>query len=364
MTMTHRKFAIVSNGVKARIAGASFVIALFAAQTASAQLFLMGSDLRIVADPTYPAPGERVRLVAESSLLDLSSATIAWMVDGKVVAQGVGEKEIETTASGLGKATAISVHASESGSGMDASLSLIPGSVDLLFDATSYVPPFYRGRALPSPGSALRLVAVPHIYTNTGPVSADKLMYTWRQDGEVLGTLSGRGKSSATIPAPPLFGASDVSVEVRTEGGAYGAQRNVRIPAIDPQITLYQDHPLFGILYHRALRDRDSVADIETTFAAVPYFVAASSAGDSRLHYAWSVNGRPLTASSSASNKITVNAAGASGPALLSLALSSAFNYYLDAEHAWTISFARTSGVALPVGPATPADAFHSTPGQ
>lgn len=335
-------------------------LSLLSLPTAYAQFSLMGTDVRIVADPMLPAPHSDVHLTAESSLIDLTGASITWVVDGKTVESGVGEKEIVVVVAGSGEETRVSVRVTAVGESANASLSLIPASVDLLFDSTSYAPPFYRGRTLPSPGTALRLVAIPHVSSKSGAIAGSELTYTWRQDGEVLGSMSGRGKSSVTIPAPPLFGASDVSVEVRTTDGSYGARMSVRIPSIDPQITLYQNHPLSGIAYFRALRDRDATRDLEATLTAVPYFVAAFDAADPRLHYAWSINGRPLTASSSAANEITVNAAGAVGQALLSVALSSSFNYYLDSQHSWSILFAQSGGTIPLASPLVPVDAFHT----
>ena len=352
---------MASNGVRGYLAGAAFALIALASPLASAQFSLFDSDVSITADPSRPSPGAQVRLVAESSFLNLTTAKITWTVDGKTVQDGVGEKEIVVTAPSAGKEMNVSVRVSALGESANGSLTLIPGTVDLLFDATSYTPPFYRGRALPSPGAVLRFVAVPHISSRSGPVAASELIYTWRQDGEVLGSISGRGRSSAIIGAPPLFGASDISVEVRTADGISGAEVSVRIPAIDPQVTLYLNHPLFGVEYYRAVRDRDVLSDLEATFSAVPYFIAAASPSDRSLRYDWSVNGTPLSASSSAANEITINAVGASGPATISLGLSSPQNFYLDARHSWTISFAGgNAGTNIPRSSVAPADAFHT----
>lgn len=339
----------------------AFAIAFFyVPATSLAQLSLFGSDLRIVSDPTSPGPNTSVRLTAESALMNLTTADITWTVDGKVVLQGAGENELVVTLGNLGQEVIVRVDVSYLGENSHESISLIPGSVDLLFDADSYVPPFFKGRSLPSPGTMLRLVAVPHIAGRSGTIQARELIYTWRQDGETLGSISGKGKSSATIPAPPLFGASDVQVDVRTLDGTYGATASLRIPAIDPEITLYENHPLFGIKYYRALSDRDAIADFETTLAAIPYFVDAPDAAAGSLQYQWSVGGRPITASSSASNQITVNAAGVRGPALISVSLSSLSNFFIDSKHSWNISFAEQAGNFPLSPPIIPSDVFHT----
>jgi len=347
--------------MKHRFASILLALSIFPLQIASAQFSLPTPDVSIIAEPSLPAPNSQLRLVAESSLLDLSRATITWTVDGKTTLSGVGEKETIITVGGAGVETKVSVTVSFLGESGSDSLSLIPGTVDLLFEGSGYTPPFYKGRSLSSPGTSVRLVAIPHIISRGGPVAAGNLIYTWRQDGEVLGSLSGRGRSSATVPGPSLFDTSDISVEVRSADGAASAQAGVRIPAIDPGLTLYVNHPLYGIEYYRAVRDRDALPDLEATLSAVPYFIAASSPRDTLLRYDWSVNGTLLAASSSARNEITVNAAGASGPATLSLRLTSSLNFNLDAQHAWTISFAqRSAGANAIAPPQTPTDAFHT----
>ena len=360
-TREQRKFATVSNGVKHWLTGLSLALALFSAPIASAQYSLPIPDVSIIADPAVPAPNSEVHLTAESSFLDLSNADITWSVDGKTTLSGIGDKETSVSVGGAGVETRVSVRVSLLGESASASLSLIPGSVDLLFDATGYTPPFYKGRSLSSPGTSVRLVAIPHIISRGGPVAAGNLIYTWRQDGEVLGSLSGRGRSSTTVPGPSLFDTSVIQVTVNTADGSASAQASVRIPAIDPGLTLYVNHPLYGVEYYRAVRDRDALPDLEATLSIIPYFVAASSPKDTLLRYDWSVNGTPLAASSSTRNEVTVNAAGASGPATISLRLTSPLNFNLDAQHAWTISFAQRSAGANAIAPSqTPTDAFHT----
>ena len=250
--------------------------------------------------------------------------------------------------------------------GLDASLqsaadtsaqSSIPASpVDLLFDANSYVPPFYLGRALPSPGSVLRLHAIPHL---TPHVPDSDITYTWRRDGAVVGAISGKGKSSVSIAGPTLFAADTISVDaVSADGTSYGSA-SVVIPSIDPQLTLYEDHPLFGIEYYNALLGQSSIPDLEMTFAAVPYFAAVSGPSDPSLNYAWIVNGASVAASATSSNEITINADNSSGVAAIAASLTSSVNFLLDASGAWNVLFSR-GGAGQAQGSGTSGGVFHT----
>src|SRR5262249_28595985 len=147
------------------------------------------------------------------------------------------------------------------------------------------------------------------------------ITYTWKVNDRVQGSLSGLGRSSLVIGAPPLFGSDTVEVDAHSnDGSAYGSA-TLSIPAVDPQPTLYLDDPLNGIEYYNALGAQASVGQLEATFAAVPYFVAARSPDDRSLTYAWSVNGQPVPSSTSSASELTVNAAGSSGIASLSLTI-------------------------------------------
>lgn len=234
--------------------------------------------------------------------------------------------------------------------------SLPPSPVDLLFDADSYVPPFYRGRALPSPGTIMHFQALAHF-----GVADSAITYTWRRNGRVEGDVSGVGKSSVSLPAPTLFGTDTISVDARAaDVSAYGSA-SVTISSIDPSVTLYQDHPLFGIEYYNALTDQTSIPDLEMTFASVPYFAHVQSPDDAGLMYAWSVDGVPVAAATTSGSEITINADNSSGIANVSLILTSATNFLLRGEGAWNVLFSREGiGTASAQGSGSSGGIFHT----
>ncbi len=219
-----------------------------------------------------------------------------------------------------------------------------PSPVDLLFESTAYVPPFYRGRALPSPGSMMHFVAIARFTDAHGALIPDSaITYTWRVDDRVQGSVSGTGKSSVYLPAPTLYGSNVISVDAAANDGSASGSATLQVASIDPQPTLYQDNPLNGIEYYNALGSQQNIPDIEMTFAAVPYFLAATSLGDPRLSWNWTINDQPIAATSSGS-EITVNATNSSGVASLGLTLTSAQNPLLDAQNTWNLNFANGFG--------------------
>ncbi len=219
----------------------------------------------------------------------------------------------------------------------------VSAPVDLLFGSDSYIPPFYRGAPLPSPGSRVHFWAYAHFVDSRGAaIPESSITYTWRRNGQVEGSLSGVGKSSLALPSPTLFGTDTISVDAGAEDGAIYGSASLTISSVDPGVTLYQDHPLHGIEYYSALGSQTSIPDLEMTFAAVPYFVAARSSDDPQLHFAWSVNGVSVAATSTNANEITVNADNSNGLAAISLLITSPVNALLEAQSAWNFLFSRT----------------------
>src|SRR3989344_1794163 len=161
------------------------------------QVGLPGEQLAINLSPSVPGPNETVTAKAESFSTDLNRATLSWYVNGKLVAQGLGEKEIEFTTGDIGKTTTVTLSASlSSGQQIQKTLSLVPADVDLILEARSYTHPFYKGRSLPPPNAPITLVAVPHFKSTGGQRLSDRnLIYTWRDGVTVLGNLSGTGRN-------------------------------------------------------------------------------------------------------------------------------------------------------------------------
>lgn len=297
-------------------------------------------DLTLNLSATYPIPGETVRAVASSYSHNLSEATLVWSLDGKKIAEGAGISEVEVVAPDLGSASKIEVIATEEGITSSAYAMIRPTEVDLLWESDSYIPPFYRGRALPSAGTSLRLEAIPRFKRPDGSyVPVSEIAFTWKRDRYAISVVSGMGKSKIVVPSPPLFGSNTISVEARTSDGVYAGAAFVRIASRDPVLILYENHPLFGIQYHHALASQNVVSEVETSFIAIPYFAEAQSPNDSRLAYEWRVNGNEIRSDSTRPSELTINASGSSGVALVELTLSHATNLFLESGGSWRIAF-------------------------
>lgn len=322
------------------------VVTALTGVTAHAQFALPStrSDLSLDATPTSPAANSNVRLSVRSVLLDLAESDITWYANETVIASGIGVSETTILTGPLGTETRIRVEARASEGTAFAEGVFRPTEIDLLWEADSYVPPFYRGRSLPSSGSDVRLFAVPR-FKQVGAttfVPPDELIYTWKLGGKIVKIISGRGKHSVTIASPSLFGSETVSVDVKTADGSLVGSSSVRIPSVEPSLVLYENHPVFGILYHRALQSPATVSEVETTFTAVPYFAPVQNPDDGSLVYTWRVGNSTIGSNAARPSTITINAAGTTGLAQIDLAMTHISNFFLNARNSWSVTLAGT----------------------
>jgi len=319
------------------------ILLFFPVASVHAQFFSPNNDGRITISmtPESPVPGGYVHLSAASSIINLGRSDVTWYADKKVIAQGPGITETDVSAGPLGTEVDIVVIAqAENGTVATGEAFIRPTEVALVWESDSYTPPFYRGRALPSAGTKIRAQAIAVLKLADGALVPESgITYTWRRNRSVIQTASGRGRSFATFPAPALFGTDVIEVEAVSADGTLAGKASVNIPSVEPMLLLYEDHPLFGVLYSKALGETTTVKDAEVTFAAVPYFAQAVSPDDSQLTYDWTVNGGRVPADYIRPSAVTINAEGSSGSARLALSLTRARNWNMKAEGAWQISF-------------------------
>ncbi len=314
-----------------------------------------GPDLTIVMNPAQPSAKQTVHLTAQSTFMDLTQSEISWYVNGSLVAHGLGVTDTTITAGGYGTATNVSVAATGAEGSASAQTSIRPAQLDLLWDAASYVPPLYRGRTLPSAGAGIHLQALPRFFRSDGSlVPTSNILFTWKRSGTLMQSISGIGKSSVTVDTSAFGDTDTYSVDAQSSDASFSASASVTVPSIQPVLALYEDHPLFGIMYHKAFGATTNVPDSSASFTAVPYFAPTDTAA---LSFNWTVNGRTVANNPAQPNEITINAGNSNGFASIALALSHATNFFLSANGNWSVQLS-SSGADTSSNASNP---FHGT---
>jgi hypothetical protein len=206
--------------------------------------------------PKYPRANESVTVTIDGFANEIGESNIEWRVNGLWKSEGKGEKSLSFKTGTLGGVFDVkALIDTQAGTHIEKSLRVSVSEVDLLWEARSYVPAFYKGKALyPLQGSVV-ITALPSVFENGSRVSAKNLLYTWKKDGMVLGSLSGYGKNTLSVEGTFIGSAVTVSVEASSSGGSK-ALGNIQI---EPQ-TLWSTNRKCNYFEFHYERKRDNAS--------------------------------------------------------------------------------------------------------
>lgn len=283
----------------------SLTTILFFASPVSAQVYAP-TDLIITSDTKYPQPNQQITLRSEYYLSDTNRATVTWYENGSLKQQGIGQTEFVFTVGDVGETTTIrTVLTTQEGVTLSQTRSFTPASLTLVWQADTYTPPFYKGKALASSASPLRIVAIPHFQTGGGAVlDPDTLYYEWNLNGQTLNNGSGQGVQHIDIIGVSNFGETNISVTVTSPGKSLSQKATLSIPLTRPDIVFYQFDPLLGALYQRALSNPAVFEGTSLSIKAEPYFVrnTTKEAG----FFRWSGDNETLSSNPSDSSVVSL----------------------------------------------------------
>jgi hypothetical protein len=302
--------------------------------------------LSLLLTPEQPGPYEEVALILHSSIYDLTISEISWYLDGELRVAGIGKVGSLFTVGSLGSSASIEARVVTEDKDTLIRRALIrPAGVDILWEAHSYTPPLYRGKALAPSFGLIKLTAIPQLANTQGkPLNPKDLVYTWSRRGVVLGNSSGVGKQTIVLTHEAVsLQPFVVNVSVTSFSGAGFAEKTISIPVTDPKILLYQNHGLEKVLYERAITDSFVLPKAEASLRAEPYYFSLDDVVNGLLRYRWRVNGDdisvPLT---NQGNEITFGREGsANGSARVSVEIENdnlPFRILQSAEKTITIN--------------------------
>jgi len=137
--------------------------------------------------------------------------------------------------------------------------------MDLVVEAETYTPHFYRGRAEPVAGAIMRLVALPEDTTAV-------VKYRWQVGGKTI------SEDSQTIRVTAPSGVNEVVVDVSAldkNGNVAGRTTNY-VPLSTPSLSFYEVNPLRGVSAIAITSNLTLIGD-EVTVHSEPYFINSLS---------------------------------------------------------------------------------------
>ncbi|KKQ83509.1 MAG: hypothetical protein UT07_C0003G0009 [Parcubacteria group bacterium GW2011_GWB1_38_8] len=185
--------------------------------------------------------------------------------------------------------------------------SLQAQSVDLLWQGDTYTSPFYKGRTLWSSQSRIKLVAIPQ---ELG--SSANLNYKWTKNGVILGNISGVGKNYLSFSDSILSKPQSVKVEIISNQNTVLASASVIITPITSKLTVYENNPLYGFMFHKEVGKTYQLLEREITLSAFPFFFDILNRTDDAIDYEWNTNAGVGKNGSSVTYRTPDNTAGSS----------------------------------------------------
>lgn len=253
---------------------------------------------RITLTPENPKPGETVSASVTSYQVDLSTAAITWLIDEKIIGQGTGRTAVSFTADTIGSASRLrAIITPQEGNPITASTLIRPSLLAIQWEAETYTPPLYRGKALQGPGAVVRFVAVPYLRYEDGTVAdPTTLIYEWNLNEQPLAKQSGSGKQVLRVKNTKFFAPLNISVSVHSPDDKLFADARVTVPVTEASARLYELHPRYGTWYTQALGNSFTIRGRELNLLVEPYYYSVTSRTDKDLAYLWQVNGRDIDA--------------------------------------------------------------------
>jgi hypothetical protein len=269
-----------------------------------------GVDEQISVDqtPRVPKPGEIVEIRVTSYMTNLNKAKLTWIQDGKVLLSQTGAvvNQVQAPASGKSSTVVITIQ-KETGGTISKTITLSPADVDLMYEAQTYSPPFYKGKRLFTSESVISFVAVPNFINTSGiQIPAENLVYTWSINGTVQQSISGYGRNTFITKGSLIERPMTVLVEVSAINSTLKASQSVTVKSTKPKVVIYENNPLLGIVYDHAIQGSFLLERGRVDFEATPYFFAAPDKNSTDLVYAWSINGTKITSKNPQENYLVL----------------------------------------------------------
>ena len=278
--------------------------------------------------PEFPEPSSKVTAKAISFSFDIDRASIQWFLNGRGLEQGTGLKEISFEIGPLGSENILKTVITPQGGGgqIIKTTEIRPQAIDLLVEAKSFIPPWYKGGGVVTAGSRIKVIAIPHFISDGARLDPKTLVYNWKVDGETRGDLSGRGRQSLVFKAPAISSAiTEISVKISSPQGSLESEAQTFVETQSPKLLFYERRPLEGLISSEALSARTIAAGSRLEVEAVPFFANISSLKE--LSFSWKFDGAEVASNPREPNVFVVKSeAGGAGQAFIETAAQSLRN--------------------------------------
>jgi|GEM_PF-704678 len=258
------------------------------------------NPLGLTYSPASIKPGDRVTISIQDYGNPTDSLFINWYVDGVLFSSGIGIKSIAFNAGPVGTVSTVYAEVTKKSGSVERTAPVVigPSYIDILWEAVdAQVPPFYKGKALPSWDTIIKTFAIPEVYSaENQQTPRSSFVYTWEKNGRAtdLSLQSGYGKDSVYALADFARKQHRIGVEISHSSLGLTSSGSVSIKLHDPETLLYEKHPLQGIIFERTLPLQVSQPRSSGSLRVVAYPFGMDARNRRDVVFSWKLNGRTL----------------------------------------------------------------------
>lgn len=318
--------------IKITILFSAFVYIFFAF---SLYAQVQNADIVLDINPKYPKANENVKASVSTFSTDLNKAKISWKLNGQIVIEAVGKKDFSFTTSDTGLQTILEVGILASdGSLVNKRIIITPSDIDMLWEAPdSYVPPFYKGKALNVSEGTIKIVALTNSRDSAG------LSYNWKLDDINKPDSSGYRKNYYIFKNSFLDRNNTVEVTTSSLGGKNTGQGKITINPVKPKIVFYQKDLTFGTKYEKAVDNNFTINPNGEIFVVEPYFFSPKNLNSSDLEFKWSLGGQEINTPDTKNELGLKPEKGQTGGSSIKIVINNIKKMFLNAEKQINVNF-------------------------
>ncbi len=254
---------------------------------------LKNNEIIATINPQIPVAFQDVRIDLKSYLIDIDKAKITWIVNGKTQLDGLGKKVFTVKTGEIGSITNIEIKISINGASVTKAIFLSPAEMDVLWEGiNTYVPPFYKGKAIPAPEAQIKFTAIPNMKNASGQnIKGSELTYSWKKNYNGDQEASGYGKDGYTAKNSYFDEIDNVEVFGSSMDGIT-ARGKAMVVYVTPRIIFYPATQSGGIEYNKTVTNGYKITNSDFQIYAIPFGFSFLNPKDSNLTYSWSLNNK------------------------------------------------------------------------
>lgn len=276
----------------------------------------------IKSSSSHPDAYTEVTLSLDAYTLDTNGSKISWTVDGINQPKAENERSLKVMTGAIGSIKEVRATLTlPNGSIVHTPYRLTATRVDLIIESDSFVPTFYKGRALPSTGSMVRAIALP---TDGSGKSANQFSYVWRLNNKTLQGGSIYGKNTMMFEMP-LGSEQILSVSIVDNLGRTTMKKTIALNPTDAELHFYIENPLKG-LSRTVLTSPYLMLEDEVRIHAEPYYVSRSLLTNENL-VEWRIDGKKVDNPSEDFGTIVLERSGVGGASTIGFHMRDLTNF-------------------------------------